>query len=141
MDIFYRIEIELGSHMQGYPLQRYLDQTRFNRCISRIEISSFHQVMRPNAHAAPYMYIQTYYVGVTSESRVKCPRPHSTVGPYVMIYFTYNQILILIYCHFHQNKYFNCQKSVLLIHILKQMVRFLYILPVQNGDILFLKFG
>ena len=25
--------------------------------------------------------------------------------------------------------------------ILKQMVRFLYILPVQNGDILFWKFG
>ena len=45
--------------------------------------------MRPNAHAAPYMYIQTYNVGVTSESRVKCPRLHSTVGPYNMIYFTF----------------------------------------------------
>ena len=66
MDIFYKME--LCSQMQGKPLQRYLDK---NRCISRIEIPSFHQVMRPNAHAAPYMYMQTYNVGVTSESRVK----------------------------------------------------------------------
>ena len=50
--------------------------------------------MRPNAHVAPYMYIQTYNVGVTSESRVKCPGPHTTVGPEVMIYFIYNQIFI-----------------------------------------------